>query len=163
MVSIYALVDPRDGEIRYVGKTIKPLPVRLREHVQDPKVDYRHNWIQQLAIDGTTPSICLLEEVTESDWQEREKWWIACYRQNGRALTNLADGGQGSAGWRHTSTTLEKIRAKAIGKVVSPTSRQKIAHSLLGRRLTQEQKSKIRIATSLAFQRLKEERSCAVC
>lgn len=32
MVNIYALIDPRTGEIRYVGKTVKRLRTRLREH-----------------------------------------------------------------------------------------------------------------------------------
>jgi hypothetical protein len=32
-VSIYGLIDPRTSEVRYVGKTIKPLAYRLSAHL----------------------------------------------------------------------------------------------------------------------------------
>ena len=37
MTTIYALCAPDTGEIRYVGKTVGPVVVRLRSHAQDVK------------------------------------------------------------------------------------------------------------------------------
>lgn len=97
LVKIYALVDPKDGRIRYIGKTRYTLAKRLAEHCQDRRMRHnRHkiNWIRLLESEGMRPLIRLLEECQESDWQEREKFWIALHRAT---VTNVTDGGNGSS------------------------------------------------------------------
>lgn len=37
--TIYALVDPRDGAVRYIGQTTKTLAERLAGHVANPAPD----------------------------------------------------------------------------------------------------------------------------
>jgi len=34
MTNIYALIDPRNNEVRYVGKTNKSIEKRLKEHLE---------------------------------------------------------------------------------------------------------------------------------
>lgn len=49
---IYVLKDPDTNEIRYVGKTIKPLDSRLANHIYHAKKpkhrNKRLNWIRSL-------------------------------------------------------------------------------------------------------------------
>ena len=90
---IYALIDPRTKCVRYVGKTKQPLLVRLRKHINDkPKHNtHKHNWIQSLITINLKPEIVMLELCNETNWVEREKYWIQ-YFDN---LTNLTTGGEG--------------------------------------------------------------------
>lgn len=86
--SIYALLDP-DNTVRYVGKTIQPLALRLNQHIQDSKRKNKKNkkcvWIKQLIENGEKPSIILLEETTKKDWRYCEQKWADFYSVN---LTN---------------------------------------------------------------------------
>lgn len=92
-VQIYALTDPDTDEVRYVGKA-RDAKHRLASHYRDA----RHRktkvyaWINSLASQSKTVGLRILEEVAESDWEQRERHWIAYYRTFGQ-LTNLADGG----------------------------------------------------------------------
>ena len=93
-VKIYGLRCPVKQEIRYVGKTISSLEKRLRDHISQSlrkteKLTYKENWIRKLNSDNLTPSIELIEECRESDWKEREIFWIAYYKN----LTNSTIGG----------------------------------------------------------------------
>lgn len=90
-VSIYGLIDPRDGKIRYVGKTIQRLDYRLQQHVwtstRRPSKRIVAGWITELAGWGLRPSIILLEEVEPDQWREAERrWGKKIQAQN--ALTN---------------------------------------------------------------------------
>lgn len=94
---IYALVDPRNGEVRYIGKTTN-LEARTRTH-QDwrsfqgnlPKYD----WTCELARAGLKPTVRVLEEMAE-DWMvgdvlnSAERRWIAHGRAQGWPLLNQA-------------------------------------------------------------------------
>lgn len=92
-IKIYGLVDPRNNEIRYVGKTKNTLNVRLSRHINDkPKHNtYKHNWICSLKKENIKPIIIELETCNESNWIERERYWIKQYSN----LTNLTAGGEG--------------------------------------------------------------------
>lgn len=41
--SIYALIDPRTGDIRYIGQTIKSLDSRLSKHLTDRRITPKSN------------------------------------------------------------------------------------------------------------------------
>jgi len=97
MVYIYALIDPRTNEVRYIGKSVTP-EKRLIVHVCTTHVDSnprKLNWIKQLKEEGLRPTLLILEETTTELWPEREKYWIEFQRSLGNNLTNLADGGLG--------------------------------------------------------------------
>lgn len=50
LVNIYTLEHPITGEIKYVGKTIKSLQIRLSEHITDSKkYNFKNpNWIKSI-------------------------------------------------------------------------------------------------------------------
>lgn len=93
---IYALVDPRNQRIRYIGKTSNA-ERRLYEHIAEGRrpSTHRTRWINQLTRAGIEPILIELEEVTQENWQERERFWIQHYKQEGHSLTNGTDGGDG--------------------------------------------------------------------
>lgn len=54
--TVYALVDPRDNETRYIGATVKPLTARLDGHFRRPARRVRE-WISELEVAGLSPLI----------------------------------------------------------------------------------------------------------
>lgn len=98
-VRIYLLRDPRDGAIRYVGKTVKALERRLRCHINSSKKPRLHSqrWIASLLHIGLRPVAEHIEDTAEN-WVEREKFWIAFHKAAGCNLTNISAGGDGSPG-----------------------------------------------------------------
>lgn len=95
-VKIYGLYDPTDTSesIRYVGKTIQNLGKRLQGHIDESIKNnpstYKKNWINSLLNRGIRPKIKLIEVCEESNWEQRERYWIA----NIHNLTNLTLGGE---------------------------------------------------------------------
>lgn len=70
MIHIYVLIDPRDLEIRYVGKTNNPKE-RMRAHIS-PHVYMRHNnrkciWTEELKSLGLRPIMQVLLQCSEED------------------------------------------------------------------------------------------------
>jgi hypothetical protein len=107
-VLIYALICPKAKEIRYIGKTIQSLKSRLKGHLYIPKNDttYRANWIRDLRKDKLIPEIILIEECNESNWVEREIYWIDYYSK----LVNLVNYSKGGNGGHHVKiSTREKL------------------------------------------------------
>jgi hypothetical protein len=117
MVKIYALIDPNTNKIRYIGKTIKKLKIRLVGHLKDNK--YPNNpklkWLNGLKINNQRPIIRLIKRVKDKDWIESEIYHINLYRKLGR-LTNISNGGEG-AGRMSDETKLKlSILQKGISK-----------------------------------------------
>jgi len=90
------LVCPKTNEIRYVGKTIQQLKARLNCHLNPSKNEftYRANWIRSLRKEGLKPTIILLEECTDTNWEQREIYWIVFYSKT-NDLVNYTKGGNG--------------------------------------------------------------------
>jgi len=91
--SIYGLIDPRDGAVRYVGKANDPAK-RLKGHLQECR---RRNtpvyaWIRKLVGLGLSPGLEVLE-ANCADWRESERRIIAERRAAGEGLLNVAEGG----------------------------------------------------------------------
>lgn len=94
--TIYGLVDPRTGEVRYVGQTTKPIEVRLAGHLAAPAPLVRA-WIEGLAVEGCLPQIVPLREgvaATQLDTAEREE--IKAHSEQ-RDLLNVASNVLGNA------------------------------------------------------------------
>lgn len=88
MIEIYALCDPDDGTIKYVGKAVCSKK-RLKSHLRDSR---RRNtpvyqWIRSLE---KAPELKVLEVVFEYEWKDAERRWIEEYRGQ---ILNLAKGG----------------------------------------------------------------------
>ena len=99
MVKIYGLVCPFTGDIRYIGKTVRPLVARLHNHITESKRarhSHKHRWIAKCCDQGLRPGMWLLEEVPDGiRWQERERLWISKAIESGLDLTNQTAGGEG--------------------------------------------------------------------
>ncbi|MGD8501166.1 MAG: GIY-YIG nuclease family protein [Phycisphaerales bacterium] len=91
---IYALKDPRNSDIRYVGKSNYP-ERRFWQHLNMGQNVTKTAWIDELAALGLKPELVILEEVDTAAWQDTERRWIAKGRQEGWPLTNVSDGGEG--------------------------------------------------------------------
>jgi hypothetical protein len=59
--TVYALVDPRDDEIRYIGQTTRTLPQRLKGHLSRPAWRVE-KWIAELRTADLGPQIVALRE-----------------------------------------------------------------------------------------------------
>ena len=95
MPFIYTLVDPTTNEIRYVGKANDP-ERRLSNHVYqhgDTSNPHKHNWIKKLVRQGLKPIMHVIEICADSEWKQREKYWIAKYRKSNTKLLNISIGG----------------------------------------------------------------------
>ena len=95
---IYALVDPRDDAIRYVGKSHRP-ERRLREHIKgarDGKKTHCCNWLRELGREGVKPEMVLIEACTIDTWADREVFWIGEIGKFAN-LTNMCAGGEGTS------------------------------------------------------------------
>lgn len=111
--TIYALVDPRTGDVRYVGASVD-LKRRVREHMHRSKRLDSHSarWIRQLLDEGFRPGVWQLA-VIEGEWQEVERRWINIFRGL-FDLTNIMDGGEGaSAGVPKSPETRRKMSEAA--------------------------------------------------
>lgn len=89
---IYALVDPRTNEARYVGQTAETLNKRLMTHCNEAhrKSTDKNQWIQELKALDQLPEIRLLEQVQgrRKDAYESETRWIRQLRLDGHRLLN---------------------------------------------------------------------------
>jgi hypothetical protein len=94
---IYGLIDPRNDEIRYIGKTINPKS-RLIGHINESKdvkvVNYRVKWLRKLTKLGLRPEIVFLKTCPSNEYEKYETEYIKLYSSN--KLTNSDETGQGN-------------------------------------------------------------------
>jgi len=144
-VYIYGLFDPRNGHLRYIGKT-NNLKERLRDHITFSRgrkgQGYKFNppkekWIRSLLSEGLKPSIQVLEECTEDTWREVEISWIRLAREMGISITNISDGGDGFGSGESNPY---------FGKKLTEEHKRKCSISLTGRKHSEETKQKIGLA-----------------
>lgn len=130
-VYIYALIDPRDSHVRYIGKANNPKE-RYNNHFNSSrdKNTYKRNWINSLRNDGYRPELLILDEVPIITWQYWEKFYISLFKSYGFKLVNYTLGGDGSTfgnkgsfkkgniphnkGVSQTDETKEKIRKSLL-------------------------------------------------
>ncbi|HUY80090.1 MAG TPA: GIY-YIG nuclease family protein [Ktedonobacterales bacterium] len=113
---IYALIDPRDQTIRYIGKSNDP-QFRLIRHIRSRRIGktIKNSWIISLISQGLLPVLQTIEEVPVEHWEERERYWIQYYREQGSPLTNGTDGGDGVHGRKRTPEERQRISASLMG------------------------------------------------
>src|SRR6478609_6911530 len=99
---IYIMIDPRNSEVRYIGKTHIKLQTRFDYHMSEKRRSLKGNWIKSLRAISLQPSIAVIEDLGLNPgveaWQEAERFWISYFRFMGARLTNLTDGGEGLSG-----------------------------------------------------------------
>lgn len=150
MDPIYVL--KASGVVRYVGVT-KELPERrLQRHFAEARSrkgrSHRLNWLRQAAENGEAITIEVLEWVLPMHRVERERYWIALFRDFGSRLINGTDGGDGTLGHRHSLETLQKMSAVQKGRTFSAEHRKKLGAAAKGRPFSDEHRVKISAAKS---------------
>lgn len=145
---IYALLEPDDNVVRYVGKTVGSVTERVGHHYTEARsghVSHKCHWLRQLLAAGRMARWVVLD-VAGSDWAEREREWIAFYRALfGDLLTNLADGGGGSLGYK-LSPEQRRRQSRALRKPKPPGFGEKIGNYWRGRSLSAEHRAKVSAA-----------------
>ena len=113
---IYALLDPRDNEVRYIGKTTNPNN-RLSGHITECKKEqsthYRAKWVKSLLKENLKPLIKFLKICPLTDFVKYETEYIQLYKSN--KLTNSDETGQGNVGRRQE--ILDK-QSEKMGRIV---------------------------------------------
>lgn len=136
-VFIYALRDPRNSQIRYIGKTIQNPRDRLAAHIRQAKREnksHRDRWILQVLADGKKPTYEIVEEATDDNWEDREKYWISCYDN----LTNETNGGEGLHGHKFSKSHKQKLsqalqgNTRWLGKKHTNKTKAKMSKSMQG-------------------------------
>jgi len=161
---IYALVDPRTDAIRYVGKTTNP-SWRFRQHLRYDRTDsHKSRWLALLSKLGLTPKWVVLEEVKLSEWQEKERFWIANLKKDGCSLTNETPGGDGrQKGFKHKPASVRKI-VEALKRRSPEIRRQaalKTSLKLKGRPLLEDHRKKLSVSHIAFWQTLSDKQKRA--
>ena len=87
--TVYTLTDPRNGAIRYVGATGRPLHVRLGGHVSGKAVSpAMADWVAELKAEGLRPVIASLLDVPREQLAEAEIKAIRDLSRDGWYLLN---------------------------------------------------------------------------
>ena len=98
MIKIYALIDPRDGVVRYIGQTVQPLYNRLANHVDKARRGKdntpKSEWIREILACGKRPLIKLLCNVSKEQKRDEEAKWIERYKET---VLNVAPAGAGGS------------------------------------------------------------------
>jgi len=118
---IYALRDPRDQSLRYIGRT-KNLRIRLGGHIAEARSGMdisppKNAWIRELLDGGLKPGIIVVQCCSEDDAAERERFWIKHYAGMGYPLLNI-EGLQSrapGAGRKHTNEKRGPLLDRTFG------------------------------------------------
>lgn len=144
----YTLSSTRDlNDIRYVGKTIKPLQYRLKQHLLKARKalesnythNHEYNWINKELKEGFEIKIEYLDECSDDvSWQIIETYWISQFKIWGFKLTNISEGGEGLPGIKQDKNWVEKRISKQVGVPRSEICKKHISESLIGKKHTEE-------------------------
>src|SRR6266568_2201171 len=126
---VYALVDPRDLTVRYVGKSTVGL-ARPQNHRQECKLSrdpntHKVNWIRLLVRVGLTYDVVVLDECdSPAELSATERFYISFFRAMGCDLLNRTDGGDGLCGLKHSEETRRRM-VLARQRVDGPALRER--------------------------------------
>lgn len=136
---IYGLVDPRDNEIRYIGKTID-ISKRLYEHIRSAKKSKpgstkKNDWIRKLCKHNLEISLIELDCVDIEEWQFWETFYIDLFKSWNFKLTNMTNGGDGvSNPWLYLSNSDKQNRVNKLIKInKSDVRREQMRVARLGK------------------------------
>jgi len=86
--AVYALIDPRDNKIRYIGKTTQPVLTRLAGHLAQPTNPAMRAWINGLSLGGMIPRVEAVATASEAQLDAEEKRQISRHLKQGHRLLN---------------------------------------------------------------------------
>lgn len=128
---VYGIIDPRDGFLKYVGKTIHG-KTRFREHLSTGRLTgttKKKCWLKKLLKLGFSPQFLILEEAAPADLPELEVFYISYLRSIGSPLLNMTTGGEGTPGRKLSQKNKDNLRKRMTGRYVSPATREKIGNA----------------------------------
>ena len=142
MAAVYALIDPRTHQLRYIGKALDT-EQRERNHFNQSKYGNapKSEWVRELRAAGLRPEMLVIEECAPADSADREKYWIARARVRGAPLLNMKSGGQGRI--QTSAETRKRISEGNKGKGHGSEWRAAHAAALRGRKASDETKAKM--------------------
>lgn len=110
---IYGLIDPRNNQLRYIGKTVLSPEGRTKVHRwrarRHPHKRHSMAWLLNLEAAGLRPEVLTIEVVPPvADWVEAEQFWIGYFRFIGADLCNHTIGGEGQTGYRQPPEMIAK-------------------------------------------------------
>lgn len=139
---IYGLHDPRTMDLRYIGKSDRPVE-RLMNQMNERANTHRCHWLGELRAAGLRPVQFIIDATPfGTDWQPIECAYIAAARAMGCRLTNGTDGGDGVPGLGPES--LARMRTAWLGRKHRPESRTKMSAANMGRKHTDEYREMMR-------------------
>lgn len=149
MTFIYGLADPRTSAVRYVGKANNPYERRRRHMNTDEANGGKNKWLADLKAAGIAPRVVILEAVERTEWQEKERHWIAACREKHPGLLNISSGGNGLH--EHRADVIAHMKTMRAKQVITPEARAKMAaakrgKSHPGRPMTPELRAKLSAA-----------------
>lgn len=146
LVAIYALIDPRDNDIRYIGRANCEIE-RFKAHLTDTYESYKVRWIAKLKELNLQPILQVICRVPEIEWEETEKMFIAFYKSIGCRLTNLSAGGDGLSVMAPKSPEFRRKRSINQSAYIKTQEFKpiikKIALKNLGQKRSQQTKERI--------------------
>jgi hypothetical protein len=148
---IYALLDDRSGEVRYIGKTLIKPSTRLGQHRRDVADTHKARWVRSIGPEHV--QIKVLEAAERTRLCDLEREWIARLRADGVRLTNLTPGGEGGPGAKPGAANPMK-RPEVVAKIVAVPRRRddlwkaRISMARKGQRVSEETKAKISASLS---------------
>lgn len=99
--NFYTLSASSDiNNIRYVGVTTKSVIERFYGHKYCAMHPEKrglpvHKWMYSHYEKGEDIIVTQIDSCDESEWENREKYWIDFYKKGGCLLTNISEGGKG--------------------------------------------------------------------
>jgi hypothetical protein len=133
MATVYGLIDPRTGLLRYIGVTNSRLRTRLANHCNEARrgaPNHRCRWIRQILASGLRPLIASVEECSDTDGRLEEQFHIALARADGIKLVNRTDGGDGAPNLIVSDATRARMSRVRKGMKRSETTRLRISEAL---------------------------------
>lgn len=133
---IYALIDPRNGYVRYIGKTHRNPILRLNEHTlyykEIESQNLKNKWILELRAENMIPKMEIIDEV--EDWDFWERHYISLYKSWGFQLCNLKSGGQ--KGFKMTKKIYEVDEFNNIISIENSVKEMAIKYKLIASNLS---------------------------
>lgn len=126
--NIYILIDPRNNQVRYVGKA-NNVSQRYKAHLNRARKHQIHkaNWIKQLKDIGLKPIVEVIDIVPIDEWIYWETYWIGQFKAWGFDLINYTNGGDGCTFANQTS--FKKGHKSWLGKKHSDETKKKIGEN----------------------------------
>lgn len=142
----YGLIDPRTGELVYVGKSSTGMsrPYSHQTTYGNRGKTRKDCWAKKLISEGLAPAILILEEYeTNEEALAGEVKLIAYFREFGFELKNHTPGGEGKPGSMMPEERKAFLAARMLGTKLPPETLAKMSERRQGFKYTEESKRKM--------------------